>query len=99
MTEADVLAALKQVDDPEVGINVVDLGLVYGVSIDGDTVRVELTMTTPACPLGDHIVDAAEQAIRSSVPGAGEVAIELVWDPPWAPDRMSEAARRELGWS
>jgi len=94
----DVWDALRTVNDPEVGMNVVDLGLVYRVEIDGADVRVQLTMTSPACPLGDVIVDNAQAAIRAAAPGAGKVDIELVWDPPWTPDRMSDAARAKFGW-
>jgi metal-sulfur cluster biosynthetic enzyme len=90
--------ALRTVNDPEVGMNVVDLGLVYGVEVDGPDVRVQLTMTSPACPLGDAIVENAEAAIRAAAPGAGKIDIALVWDPPWTPDRMSEAARAKFGW-
>lgn len=91
------LAALREVVDPELGINVVDLGLVYGVEADWDRIRVRLTMTTPACPLGEQIVRDAEYVLRSL--GAKEVRVELVWDPPWSPERMSEEAKRILGWA
>jgi metal-sulfur cluster biosynthetic enzyme len=98
MTRDDVLEALRQVDDPEIGINVVDLGLVYAVDVAGDRVRVTLTMTSQACPLGPHLVQTAEAAVRERVPGAREVVVELVWQPPWTPERMSPQARRQLGW-
>lgn len=97
-TEETVWDALRTVDDPEVGMNVVDLGLVYGVEVRGGGVRVELTMTSPACPLGDAIVESAACAIRAAAPGAGKVDVTLVWDPPWTPERMSEAARKRFGW-
>lgn len=98
MTTDDVLEALRHVDDPEIGINVVDLGLVYGVEVAGGAVRVTLTMTSRACPLGPHLVQLAESAIRQRSAEAVEVAVDLVWDPPWTPERMSPAARRQLGW-
>lgn len=98
LTEDEVWEALRTVDDPEVGVNVVDLGLVYGVAIRGDDVTVRLTMTSPACPLGDVIVGNAEAAIRAAAPGAGKIDVALVWDPPWTPERMSEAARARFGW-
>jgi len=79
-------------------MNVVDLGLVYGVTVDGVDVRVELTMTSPACPLGDVIVENAAAAIRAAAPDARTVDVVLVWDPPWTPDRMSDAARAKFGW-
>jgi metal-sulfur cluster biosynthetic enzyme len=97
-TEERVLDALRAVDDPEIGINVVDLGLVYGVAIAGNSLAVRLTMTTPSCPLGDHIVGEAEQALRRAFPELARVAVELVFEPPWGPERISEAARRQLGW-
>jgi len=98
LTEDEVWEALRTVDDPEVGVNVVDLGLVYGVEIRGGDVSVRLTMTSPACPLGDVIVGNAEAAIRGAAPGAGRIDVALVWEPPWTPERMSEAARGRFGW-
>ena len=97
-TDESVWDALRTVNDPEVGMNVVDLGLVYGVEVDGADVSVRLTMTSPACPLGDVIVENAAAVIRAAAPGARKVDIALVWDPPWTPDRMSEAARAKFGW-
>ena len=97
-TDDAVWDALRTVNDPEVGMNVVDLGLVYGVTVDGADVRVELTMTSPACPLGDVIVENAAAAIRAAAPDARAVDVALVWDPPWTPDRMSDAARAKFGW-
>lgn len=92
-----VMAALKLVDDPEVGINVVDLGLVYGVEVAEGRVRVELTMTSPACPLGEQIVCDAEERIRA-LPGVAAAQVDLVWEPTWTPERMSPAAKAQLGW-
>jgi metal-sulfur cluster biosynthetic enzyme len=96
--EDAVWDALRTVDDPEVGMNIVDLGLVYGVEVRGDDVSVRLTMTSPACPLGESIVRDASAAIRAAAPGAGEIEIALVWEPPWTPERMSDAARKRFGW-
>ncbi len=98
MDERDVLAALRQVLDPELGINVVDLGLVYDVTIGPDRVDVALTMTSPACPLGDQLQRDAEEALRGAAPGV-DVRVRLVLDPPWHPALMSETAKRQLGWS
>ena len=97
-TEARVREALRSVDDPEVGMNIVDLGLVYGIHIAPDRVRVELTMTTPACPLGELITDNARRAVGAALPQNVAVDVVLVWDPPWTPDRMSESARQTFGW-
>jgi metal-sulfur cluster biosynthetic enzyme len=91
-----VLEALREVIDPEIGVNIVDLGLVYGVDADEGGVRVRITMTTPACPMGPLLVGASEAAIRRRVAGAAQVRVELVWDPPWDPSRMTDAARRQL---
>lgn len=92
-----VLEALREVVDPELGINVVDLGLVYGVHVDDGRVRVDLTMTTPACPLGEQIVGDAEERMRR-IDGVAVAEVVLVWEPPWGPERMSESARATLGW-
>ena len=97
MTEEDIRDALREVIDPELGIDIVDLGLVYGIEVAGNDVRVALTRTTPSCPLGELISDEAEAAIRARVPGVDACQIDLVWEPPWSPDRMSEAALRLLG--
>lgn len=95
----DIEAALREVIDPEVGVNVLDLGLIYEVraSETGD-LQVDMTMTTPACPVGAMLCDQVEAALRRGVPGVGTVEVDLVWEPPWSPERMSEAARRQLGW-
>lgn len=95
--EAAVREALCQVIDPEVGMNIVDLGLVYGIDADSDRVHVKLTMTTPACPLGPAIVGDAETVLHALLPDA-EVQVELVWAPPWTPNLMSDHAKRRFGW-
>lgn len=99
VTVAGVREALRAVTDPEIGINVVDLGLVYDVAVEGERVRVRMTMTTPTCPLGEALTVEAEATIRRSVPGVGSVTVDLVWDPPWRPAMMSDAAREQLGWT
>lgn len=91
--------ALRQVIDPEVGIDIVELGLVYDVDVRQGDVRVAVTMTSPACPLNEYIITNAEAAIRREIPGVGSARVELVWDPPWRPEMMSEAAKRQLGWN
>jgi metal-sulfur cluster biosynthetic enzyme len=90
--------ALYSVDDPEVGMNIVDLGLVYRIDIGPQRVRVELTMTTPACPMGDLITENARRAVSAALPEGVAVEVALVWDPPWTPDMMSESARQTFGW-
>lgn len=98
VTEEQVEQALREVDDPEIGINVVDLGLVYAIRVQDRAVEVEMTMTSPACPLGAYLETEVQNAVRQAAPEADEVRVALVWDPPWSPDRMSPAAKRELGW-
>ncbi|MGQ9365861.1 metal-sulfur cluster assembly factor [Azospirillum sp. A39] len=94
-----VREALRAVIDPEMGIDVVELGLVYGIDVAPDgAVSVRLTMTSPACPLGEYLRETAESAIRVAVPEAGGVDVALVVEPPWTAERMSPAARRQLGW-
>ncbi len=94
-----VLEALREVIDPEIGVNVVDLGLVYSVDVQGKEVRVAMTMTTPACPLHEYISESAKTAIRRHLPDVERVDVEIVWDPPWSPAMMSADAKRQLGWS
>lgn len=89
--------ALRGVIDPELGINVVDLGLVYAARTSDSRVDVELTMTSPACPMGAFIADQAEEALRRAFPGR-QVEVALVWDPPWGPERLTPAAKLRLGW-
>jgi metal-sulfur cluster biosynthetic enzyme len=97
VTEEQVLDVLRTVYDPEIPINVVDLGLIYGLEItEGGDVSVRMTMTTPQCPLGSYIVEATEQAIRG-VAGVGAVHVELVFDPPWDVSMIKEEAAREAG--
>lgn len=97
-TEDSVREALRGVDDPEAGMNIVDLGLVYGVDAGRDRIRVRMTMTSAACPMGDMIVDAARDAVRNAHPGVEDVEVELVWAPEWTPEMMSREAREHFGW-
>lgn len=96
--ESAVWDALRTVIDPEVGENLVDLGLVYRVACAPGRVEVDLTMTSPACPMAGSIAEEAEQAVRDACPEAHEVRAEVVFEPPWTPERMSEAARKRFGW-
>lgn len=95
--EESLLTALRTVKDPELNVNVVDLGLVYSVQTREDQVDVEMTLTSPACPAGPEILRGAVTALES-VPGIAKANVRLVMSPPWTPDRMSEAARDELGY-
>ena len=97
LTEETVMEALKQVYDPEVGVNIVDLGLIYGIDTDDDgVVRVEMTLTTPGCPLHETLSTEIERALRL-IPGVNRVYVNLVWSPPWTPDRITPDGRRALG--
>jgi len=92
-----VLEALKTVQDPEIPVNLVDLGLIYELVVKkGGIVFVEMTLTTPACPVAQSMPGEVETAIRG-VPGVSEARVKLVWSPPWDRDRMSEEAKLELG--
>jgi metal-sulfur cluster biosynthetic enzyme len=113
----EVRAALASVIDPEAGLNIVDLGLVYGIEIDdgatggddradpdeggsagaGRSVRIALTMTSAACPMADLIVDDIHRVLGAAL--GVPVRVELVWDPPWTPERMSDLAREHFGWT
>jgi FeS assembly SUF system protein len=92
-----VIAALKGVYDPEIPVNIYDLGLIYNVAIDeSGHADVQMTLTTPGCPVAQTFPGTVEQAVNQ-VPGISDCAVELVWEPPWTQERMTEAARLELG--
>lgn len=99
MREQDVFEALRLVIDPEVGVNVVDLGLVYGVDVGDGEVVVRMTMTTPACPLSAYLREEATNTIAYRIPEARDIHVDVVWDPPWDASRISDEGRRQLGWS
>jgi metal-sulfur cluster biosynthetic enzyme len=99
VSEDDIRQALRTVSDPEAGMSVLDLGLVYGIALAPGKVRVEMTMTSPACPASDYIVDESAAAIRAVAPEGTDVEVCLVWDPPWTPERMSPEARERFGWT
>ena len=94
--EAALLDALREVIDPELMINVVDLRLVYGIEQEDEKVKVEMTLTSPACPAGPQIVSQAKTALEK-LEGVKEAEIKLVLSPPWSPDRMTDEARDQLG--
>ena len=95
--KAEVFAALKQVYDPEIPADIVNLGLVYEVLVDDDRVVVKMTTTAPGCPVGNYIVAQAKRAIER-LEGVKEIDIELVYDPPWQESMITEEGRRMLGW-
>lgn len=104
MTELDtnqlrdrVIEALAQVYDPEIPVNIYELGLIYDINVgDGGEVEINMTLTSPSCPVAESMPGEVEDCAKS-VDGVGDVKVNLVWDPPWTPERMSEAARLELG--
>jgi metal-sulfur cluster biosynthetic enzyme len=98
VTEDDIMAALQGVNDPEVGVNIVDLGLVYSTEINGDQVRVAMTMTTPACPMHSYLTQEVRAAILDRFERVSRVDVDLVWDPPWSPRMISAKGKRQLGW-
>ncbi|MGV3570045.1 MAG: metal-sulfur cluster assembly factor [Ramlibacter sp.] len=95
---APIAQALATVVDPEVAMNIVDVGLVYGVTVRAGKVDVEVTMTSAACPVADVIVDDIEQALDTALPPELLIQVHLVWEPPWSSERMSASARRFMGW-
>ena len=93
-----ITAALTRVVDPEVALSIVDLGLVYGVTVSNDTLHVRLTMTSAACPVTDVIVDEVETELDRIAPPGLRIRVELVWEPAWTAQRMSERAKRFMAW-
>jgi metal-sulfur cluster biosynthetic enzyme len=96
LTRDDVVEALHQVEDPELGMDIVELGLMYDVEVDGPNVKVLYSLTSMGCPAGAMIADGIID-VASSVPGVANVEAELTFDPPWTPDRMSDDAKFILG--
>jgi metal-sulfur cluster biosynthetic enzyme len=93
-----ITEALGRVVDPEVAMSIVDVGLVYGVTVAGQTIHVLLTMTSAACPVADVIVDDVESELDRIAPADLQIHVELVWEPEWTPARMSERAKIFMGW-
>lgn len=95
--EAEIIKALRTVYDPEIPVNIYDLGLIYKITIEPHgIVKVDMTLTTPGCPVAQTFPGTVEAMVRS-VEGVNEATVELVWDPPWSQDNMSEAAKLQLG--
>jgi len=87
---------LRRVKDPELNLNIVDLGLIYDVTVAGTDVRVDMSLTSPGCPSGPEIMGEAEKELRT-IPGIGEVVVNLVWSPAWTPDRIEPRVRAYMG--
>jgi metal-sulfur cluster biosynthetic enzyme len=96
VTRDDVIEALRQVEDPELGMDIVDLGLLYDVEVDDSNVKVTHSLTSMGCPVGPMIQEDI-QSVASALPGVENVEVELVWEPPWTPERMSDDAKFILG--
>ena len=95
LSEAEIYEVLSECFDPEIPVNIVDLGLIYGISLDGDTVTIRMTLTERGCSMGDMIATEIEEKLLG-LPDCNRAQIELVWEPAWTPLRMSAAARRQL---
>lgn len=95
VTKEEVIEVLKTCYDPEIPINIIDLGLVYGVEVKEDRVHIKMTLTMPGCPMGELIVEDIKRKVES-IDGVKEAEIELVWDPAWTPDRISEEAMKRI---
>ena len=96
VSEDQVKLALRRVKDPDLQLNIVDLGLVYGIAVDGTTVKIDMTLTSPACPSGPELMTNAEREVKE-VPGVERVEVNLVWMPFWTPEKMEPRVRAYLG--
>lgn len=96
LTVDQVKLALRKVKDPELGLNIVDLGLVYDIAVDENNVHVDMTLTSPGCPAGPQIMTDAERVLEA-LPGIGDVEINLVWSPFWTPERIEPRVRAYMG--
>ena len=96
--KADVVSVLRSIYDPEIPVDIYELGLIYDLEVDEDSsdVRVLMTLTTPMCPVAETMPGEVESRLRD-IEGVGEVTVDLTWEPPWGPERMTEAAKLELG--
>ncbi|MEW5917216.1 MAG: metal-sulfur cluster assembly factor [Gemmatimonadota bacterium] len=96
ITVDSVKLALRRVKDPEINLNIVDMGLIYDIVVDGRDVRIDMSLTSPGCPSGPEIMTDAERELKA-LPGVGDVSVNLVWSPPWTPDRIEPRVRAYLG--
>jgi len=96
VSEDQVKLALRRVKDPDLNLNIVDLGLVYAIGVEGTTVKIDMTLTSPACPSGPELMTNAENEIKS-IPGVEKVEVNLVWAPFWTPEKMEPRVRAYLG--
>jgi metal-sulfur cluster biosynthetic enzyme len=96
VSEDQVKLALRRVKDPDLQLNIIDLGLVYGIVVDGSTVKIDMTLTSPACPSGPELMTNAQNEVKS-LPGVEKVDVNLVWMPFWTPEKMEPRVRAYLG--
>jgi metal-sulfur cluster biosynthetic enzyme len=96
ISEDDVRLALRRVKDPELNLNIVDLGLVYAIRTQGTNVDIDVSLTSPGCPSGPEILKAAEDELKN-IEGVGAVVVNLIWSPPWTPERIEPRVRAYLG--
>lgn len=98
LTEQDILNRLREVIDPEIGLNIVDLGLIYSIEMNKENqIHVKMTLTTPGCPMHDAMSNWALRAVATT-PGVAGASVEVVWEPPWNPAMMTDFAKTQLGW-
>ncbi|HNS02467.1 MAG TPA: metal-sulfur cluster assembly factor [Anaerolineae bacterium] len=98
ITDKDVRDRIRaSVIDPEIGINIVDLGLIYDIEVDADAVDIDMTLTSPGCPAGPQIIYDVKQTVKRNFPELSQIAVNIVWQPFWSPEMMSEWAKEELG--
>jgi metal-sulfur cluster biosynthetic enzyme len=95
LTQAEIYEVLSECFDPEIPVNIVDLGLIYGVALDGETVNIRMTLTAHGCSMGDQIAAEIEEKLLG-LPDCNRAIVEIVWEPEWTPERMSAAARKQL---
>lgn len=95
--EVALREALLKVADPEIGENIVDLGLIYGAEVGEKSIIIDMTMTSPACPMGEMLLDEVHAELLHAFPDA-KIELRLVWEPAWSPDMMSDQAKKNLGW-
>jgi len=96
VTKQDVIKVLRKVNDPEVSVNIVDLGFIYDVKISKTSVHIKMTLTNPLCPMHSFITKQVEQEVKK-IKGIEKVEVELVFDPPWTPDKIDKKVREKLG--
>jgi metal-sulfur cluster biosynthetic enzyme len=96
VTKQDVMKALEKCIDPELGISLVDMGFIYGVSVKADQVHVKMTLSNPGCPMQRMMLADIERSVKS-LDGVNKVEVELVWEPKWTPERISKKARKKIG--